>query len=159
MTAVQGFADRLGRFFERNGLPRMAGRVLGHLLASDPPEQTFEQVVEAVGASRSAVSVATRLLVSLDLVERFGVPGQRRDRYRIRDDAWTSMLKQDLSAAAQLRVLAEDGLRLVAAKPAAAQERLREMREFFIFLEQAYAPVLAEWEQRRAARAPGGGQS
>jgi len=150
VTAAHGFADRLGRFFESNGMPRMAGRVMGHLLTCDPPEQTFDEIVDGVEASRSTVSVATRLLVRLDLVERFGVPGQRRDRYRIRDDAWTSMLRQDLSAATQLRLLAEDGLQLVRAAPRSAQARLRTMREFFIFLEKSYAPVLAEWEQRSA---------
>ena len=80
MSSTHGFADRLGRFFEQNGLPRMAGRVLGHLLTCDPPEQTFDEVVAAMAASRSSVSVATQLLVRLDLVDRFGVPGERSTR-------------------------------------------------------------------------------
>lgn len=150
MTDAYGFADRLGRFFEGNGLPRMAGRVMGHLLTCDPPEQTFDGLVEAMGASRSSVSVATRLLVSLNLVERFAVPGERRDRYRIRDDAWTSMLRHDLAAAVQLRQLAEDGLRLVADKPPEATRRLAGMREFFEYVEQAYEPIIAEWDRRRS---------
>ncbi|MEV4312314.1 hypothetical protein [Actinocrispum sp. NPDC049592] len=143
-----GFADRLGRFFEANGLPRAAGRVMGRLLVCDPPEPTFDELVEAVGASRSTVSVAAQLLIRLDLVERFSVPGQRRDRYRLRDDAWTSMLKQDIAAARQLRALADDGLRVVGSQPPARQARLRAMREFSVFLEEAYTPILAEWEKR-----------
>jgi hypothetical protein len=128
----------------------MAGRVMGHLLVCDPPEQTFDELVEAVAASRSTVSVATQLLVRLDLVERFGVPGQRRDRYRLRADAWTSMLRQDISAAGQLRALADDGLRVIETEPPAVQARLHAMRDFSVFLEQAYEPLLAEWEQRSA---------
>src|SRR5262245_55397295 len=106
--SLDDFGERLGRFFERNGLPRAAGRVLGHLLTCDPAEQTFDEIVAATGASRSTISVATRLLMQLDLVERFGLAGERRDRYRLREGAWTAMLKQDVSAATQLRDLAQD---------------------------------------------------
>lgn len=153
-ASLHSFADRLGRFFEDNGLPRMAGRLMGHLLTCDPPEQTFDDLVDAVTASRSTVSVATRLLVRLDLVERFGVPGERRDRYRLRDDAWTMLLRQDMSAATQLRLLAEDGLRLVETQPPDGQERLRTMKEFYAFLEEAYAPILDEWDRRRSRTGP-----
>ena len=148
-ASFHAFADRLGRFFEDNGLPRMVGRVLGHLLICDGSEQTFDDLVEAVGASRSTVSVATRLLQQLNLVERFGVPGERRDRYRVREDAWTMLLKQDIAAATQLRTLAEEGLGLATNK--ASRTRMREMREFFVFLERAYAPILARWERERAS--------
>jgi DNA-binding transcriptional regulator GbsR (MarR family) len=149
-ATAHGFADRLGRFFEDNGLPRMAGRVMGHLLTCDPPEQTFDDVVEAVAASRSTVSVATRLLVQLGLVERFGVPRDRRDRYRLREDAWTMLLEQDMSAATQLKLLAEDGLQLLKSQPPAVRARLRAMKEFYAFLEEAYAPILAQWKKRRS---------
>jgi DNA-binding transcriptional regulator GbsR (MarR family) len=149
MAQAHDFADRLGRFFEDNGLPRMAGRVMGHLLTCDPPEQTFDEVVEAVGASRSSVSVATRLLVQLGLAERFGLPGERRDRYRLREDAWAQLLRQDMAVATELKRLAEDGLALVESQPPAGRARLSAMREFYAFLEEAYAPLLAQWERRR----------
>jgi DNA-binding transcriptional regulator GbsR (MarR family) len=146
---LHGFSDRLGRFFEDNGLPRIAGRVMGHLLTCDPPEPTFDDMVEALAASRSTVSVATRLLIKIGLVERYGVPKERRDRYRVRDDAWSMMLKQDLTAATQLKQFAEEGLRLVGAQPPNVRARLRAMKDFFVFLEDAYAPILTQWEKRR----------
>lgn len=147
MTLVD-FSDRIARFFERNGLPRMAGRILGHLLTCDPAEQTFEELADATGASRSTVSVATRLLVQLELIERFGVPGERRDRYRLQEDAWTALLKQDMAAAAQLRGFAEDGLRRTASPT--VRTRLRAMKEFFGFLEDSYTPLLTRWEKVRS---------
>jgi hypothetical protein len=148
-ATTREFGERLGRFFEHNGLPRMAGRMLGHLLVCTPAEQRFDELVAALGASRSTVSVVTRLLEQLGLVERFGVPGDRRDRYRLRADAWTMNLKQDLRAASQLKTLADEGLALVAGQPPAARARLRAMKEFYAFLEGAYAPILQRWEKRR----------
>ncbi|MEY4580304.1 MAG: hypothetical protein RL701_5007 [Pseudomonadota bacterium] len=143
------FSELLGRFFESNGLPRVAGRVLGHLLTCAPAEQTFDELVAVTAASRSTVSVASRLLVQLELVERFGIPGERRDRYRLREDAWTSLLKQDVSAATQLRKLAQHGLKQAQKQPATVRARLKAMRDFFIFLEGAYTPLLASWEKQR----------
>lgn len=149
-TPAYDFSDKLGRFFEKNGLPRMAGRVMGYLLTCVPPEQTFDEIVSAVAASRSSVSVATQLLVRLGFVERFGVPEQRRDRYRVCDEAWTTMLKQDIASARELRGLAEDGLRRTKGAPRAASARLRAMRDFYAFLEGSLVPLLAAWERRGA---------
>lgn len=155
MKRSRAFQEQLALFLETSGLPRTAGRVLAHLLTCEPPEQTFEQIVEASGASRSTVSVATRSLLQLELVERFGLPGERRDHYRLRADAWTAMHKQDLTAAAKLRELAEQGLRLAKTGSPSVRGRLRSMKEFFVFLEDAYTPVLARWNRRSSpARKP-----
>lgn len=147
-TASYDFADKLGRFFEKYGLPRMAGRVLGHLLTCMPPEQTFDEIVAAVGASRSSVSVATQLLLRLEFAERFGVPDDRRDRYRIRAEAWTTVLRQDLASARELEQLAEEGLGTLKGAPRAATARLRAMRDFYVFLGGSLEPLLAAWERR-----------
>jgi len=147
-TGLQAFADRIGRFFADHGLPPAAGRIFGHLLTCDPPEQTFDEVVTATGQSRSTVSVATRLLVQVGLAERFGLAGDRRDRYRLRPDAWTMLLKQDLAAATRLKLLADEGLGLLARQPPALRARLRAMKEFYGFLEEAHLPLVAAWEKR-----------
>jgi DNA-binding transcriptional regulator GbsR (MarR family) len=141
--------DRLGRFFAANGLPRTAGRVVGYLLVCDPPAQTFDDIVAAIGASRSTVSVATRLLLRLGLLERFGVPGERRDRYHVPSSAWTSLLEQDLAAATELKRIADDGLALLGGASQASRTRLRDMKKFFAFLEAAYVPIRARWNATR----------
>lgn len=150
---LHAFSDKLGRFFEENGLSRMAGRVLGHLLTESPAEPTFDELVTALAASRSTVSVATRFLIQVGLVERFGVAGERRDRYRLREDAWTQLLRQDIAAATTLKLLAAEGLGLVGKESPAIRARLRAMKEFYTFLEAAYAPLLGRWSRRRGKAA------
>jgi DNA-binding transcriptional regulator GbsR (MarR family) len=147
------FSDKLGRFFEKNGLPRMAGRVMGHLLAATPPEQTFDEIVAAVGASRSSVSVATQLLLRLQFIERFSVPEERRDRYRLAADAWTVILRQDLEAARELRALAERAIQSAKAERVPLGQ-LEQMRDFYGFLEESLEPLLAKWERRRRSPSP-----
>ncbi|MFT3708486.1 MAG: hypothetical protein QM817_12610 [Archangium sp.] len=146
---IASFDDRLGRFFESIGMPRTAGRVLARLLTCDPPEQDFEALVKAVKASRSTVSVVTRLLVDLGLIERFSVAGDRKDRYRVPDGAWEALLRKDIETARQLRELANEGLASVKKKPRSVQARLRGMRAFYEFLEGEYAPLVKRWQRRR----------
>ena len=42
----QRFVEEVGIVFEQTGLPRMAGRILGWLLISDPPHQSTDQLTQ-----------------------------------------------------------------------------------------------------------------
>jgi hypothetical protein len=64
------FVEDMSLYFEQMGLPRMAGRVLGVLLISDPPEQSLNDVAEVLQASKSSMSTTTRLLSEMGLIER-----------------------------------------------------------------------------------------
>src|SRR5215475_10862581 len=75
------FADHVGRFYTRqHGLPPMAGRMLGYLLICDPPQQTIDQLAEALLASRSAITGAVKLLEAYGMVVRNRRTGERVDR-------------------------------------------------------------------------------
>lgn len=79
---TQDVIERMGLFFEKEGLPRIAGRVLAYLLLSPEP-RTLEQLAEALKVSRSSVSTDARLLERRGTVERVTVPGDRRNYYQI----------------------------------------------------------------------------
>ena len=74
------FIEEVGIVFEQTGLPRMAGRVFGWLLISDPPYQSPAELAEVLMASKGSISTTTRLLLQLGLVERFIIPGERHGR-------------------------------------------------------------------------------
>jgi hypothetical protein len=71
-------AEELGLMLADAGLPEIAGRVLGWLLACDPPEQSLEQLRVASKASRASISNMTRLLLHFGFIERGG-GGASRD--------------------------------------------------------------------------------
>jgi DNA-binding transcriptional regulator GbsR (MarR family) len=73
------FIEDIGLFFEQMGMPRMAGRILGVLLISDPPAQSITEISEKLKASKSSVSIMARLLVENGLIERVASPVPRRD--------------------------------------------------------------------------------
>ncbi len=81
------FVEDIGLFFEKMGMPRMAGRILGVLLISDPPAQSITEIAEKLRASKSSVSIMARLLVENGLIERVASPLPRRDYYRFNQAA------------------------------------------------------------------------
>jgi DNA-binding transcriptional regulator GbsR (MarR family) len=142
------FLNEVGAFFAAHGMSPIAGRLFAHLLVCDPPEQSFEQLCEALDASRASISMMTRLLVQIGLLER--LPGRgRRLSYRLHQDAWTRLLEDDLRSAARLRELATSGVRLLSRRRAPARQRLEAMQQFYAFLERETAQSLAKWKEAR----------
>src|SRR3954447_18490049 len=75
------FTDHVGRFYARQyGFPPMAGRLLGYLFVCDPPQQTIDELGEALLASRSAITGAVKLLETQGRAGRARTAGERMDR-------------------------------------------------------------------------------
>lgn len=147
-TKNKQFAEEVGIVFEQTGMPRMAGRILGWLLISDPPHQSTEQITKALMASKGSISTMTRLLIQLGLIERISLPGVRHDYFRLRSDAWQHMIGRGLTEEIKMvRQLAERGLRLLGDKTPVTRTWLEEMVDVYTFLEKEFPVLLARWER------------
>ena len=131
------------------GLPRIAGRVLSALLVADPPEQTAEQLAATLHASRGAISGGTTILTTMGLIERRRRPGDRKDYFRNKPNAWFEATKQQAVLLAQLRQLAEKGLKIAESDKPEVTEGLRDMRDMLIFYERELPEMFARWEKSR----------
>lgn len=143
------FVEEVGLSFEMVGLPRMAGRIFGWLLISNPPHQSPGELAEVLQASKGSISTMTRLLVQIGLIERISLPGQRRDYFRIKINAWSELTKQRLTQIRTFRQLAERGLELLQDEDPSLLQRLEEMRDMHAFLEQELPLMTERWEQQR----------
>jgi DNA-binding transcriptional regulator GbsR (MarR family) len=132
----------VGRVFETFGLSRMAGRILGWLLICDPPRQSSAQLAQALGASKGAISTATRLLESSALITRIAVPGSRGDAFELTPHAFDQAHNQ-LGTMRVFRELMEKGLAVIGDPHSPRAARLRVTRDFYAFLEREY-PKLVE---------------
>lgn len=142
------FVEEVGMYFEQTGLPRMAGRILGRLIISDPPHQSPSGLAEALLASKGSISTMTRLLTEIGLIERFSLPGVRRDYFRIRPGAWHHLLAQRLDQLRAWRQIAERALELVEGKAVLTREWLEEVRDMYAFFEQELPVLVERWEQK-----------
>ena len=154
------YVEEVALGVERQGLFRMAGRVLGWLLICDPPEQTSGQIAEVLQASKGSISGAMKFLVPSGLVERFSRPGDRRNYYRCRPGAWPDLARDQSRQYDDFRRLALRGLELLADAPAARRERLQGMHDLYAWLEREMPALWERWRrehQEKETRGDGNG--
>ena len=144
------FAEDVGLMFEGVGMPRMAGRILGWLLVSDPAQQSLSEIAEVLQASKGSISTMTRLLIQIGLIERVSLPGDRRDYFQIKPHAWTRMAQQRLTQITAFRALADRGLTLLSNQDHHLQARLQEMRDIHAFWERELPLLNERWERERS---------
>ena len=146
------FIEDIGLFFEQMGMPRMAGRILGVLLISDPPAQSITDIAQALKASKSSISIMARLLVENGLIERVASPIPRRDYYRFKAGGWILYMRQWLGLMSELHEIAERGLALMGEMPSEMKERLLEAHDLFSLMEERFPALLETLEKERLMR-------
>lgn len=144
---IMSYVEQWGMLFEALGATRMMGRVLGWLLVCDPPDQTAKQIADAVGASISSVSTATRALAQSAFIERVGVHGERSIHFRVRPGMWTQLINVRMRHLGTMCELAEEGLGLLPDSGTRHRARLREIESYCSFMERELPSLLARWEK------------
>ena len=146
------FIEDISLYFEQMGLPRMAGRVLGVLLISAPPEQSLNDLCEVLQTSKSAVSTTTRLLTEMGLIERVPSSKPREVAFRFKAGGWLVFMRMRLRLMASLHQIAEQGLMLLEDQPPALRERLQEAHDMFSQIEEELPALLRRIENERGLR-------
>lgn len=143
------FADHVGRFYARQyGFPPMAGRLLGYLFVCDPPQQTIDELGEALLASRSAVTGAVKLLESYRMARRTRAAGERMDRVGL-DPASQQPQNFDSGIHREHAALFREGLALLADAPPERRAPLEEMVALAEFLGERLPALMEEWHAYR----------
>jgi DNA-binding transcriptional regulator GbsR (MarR family) len=123
-AAADDLVERMGLLWEEEGLPRIAGRMIGFLLLQ-PDACSLDEMAESLGVSKASVSVDARRLERIGFVERVGRPGDRRDYYAIGADMLARVLTHKLEGVRRLQDAIASARRLPGNAPAVRQ-RLTE---------------------------------
>ncbi|MGK0237126.1 MAG: DNA-binding transcriptional regulator GbsR (MarR family) [Candidatus Pelagisphaera sp.] len=127
---VDRFIEQKGMEYQAEGLPRIAGRLMGLMLIEDGPF-AFGGLAERLKVSRGSVSTNTRLLESLGVIERVSKPGERGDFFQLSSDPYVSLLggiNLRLKRALTNAKKAQSGLPKTMKN---AQDRLSELEAFY----------------------------
>jgi DNA-binding transcriptional regulator GbsR (MarR family) len=84
---VQSFVLHFGEMGGRWGVNRTVGQIYALLFLSDRPLNA-EQISEALGMSRSNVSMGMKELDAWRLIRKRHLPGDRREYFEAPDDIW-----------------------------------------------------------------------
>ncbi|HPE89657.1 MAG TPA: MarR family transcriptional regulator [Spirochaetia bacterium] len=142
------FIEDVALFCEQMGLPRMAGRVLGVLLISDPPSQSLNELCDCLQASKSSVSTMARLLVGEGLIEPAPCLVPRRDYFRFKDGGWLEFMRRRMEVMAGLHAIADRGLELLDGKDESLRTRLEEAHDVFEFVDSEFRGWLERMGKR-----------
>jgi DNA-binding transcriptional regulator GbsR (MarR family) len=107
------FIEKHGMLIEEVGHPRMAGRIEGALLMTEPKGMTMVDLCQILQASKSSISTTIRLLQELGLVERVIMPGDRKEYYRTGRQNVMNMLKKKFSVLAKFSAHLADGTEIM----------------------------------------------
>ena len=94
--ARERFVETMGRHFEEEGVPRIAGRLCGRLMLEEE-ECSLDDLAEALQVSKGSISSNARLLEDWGVAERVTRPGDRRDYYRLAPDIHQRLLNRQVA--------------------------------------------------------------
>jgi len=136
---IQAFVLHFGEMGGRWGINRTVGQIYALLFLSDRPLNA-DEITEALGVSRSNVSMGIKELEAWRLVRKRHLPGDRRDYLEAPDDIW--QIVRTLAEERRKREvdptlsLLRDVLMETPTSPAErhAQDRMREMHDLIELL-------------------------
>ncbi|MEV0308375.1 GbsR/MarR family transcriptional regulator [Nonomuraea fuscirosea] len=139
------WVERVAMYLARDGVPPIAGRVLGWLMVCDPPEQSAGEISQAIGASRASLTSNLRLLSSMGFLAWRTRPGERTVYYRMAGDAWAVVVRKQIAGLTSFLDITRDGLDLVGPDDERA-ERIRQAHTTFEWMAKVFqnAPLPGE---------------
>jgi DNA-binding transcriptional regulator GbsR (MarR family) len=144
-AAERRFIDGVARLLVPWGVPQTAARLYGYLLLLPEPVG-LDRITADLAMSKSTASVAARLLEKYRLTLRHGEAGSKRVLYEVSQD-YDGMLTEQNRLIDGLAGLLTGGARALASR--AAQNRLREMAEFYATIGEAMDTALRRWRTGR----------
>lgn len=149
------FVERWSRILAAEGLPPVAGRLWAWLLVCEPPEQTVDDIREAVGASRGAISGAVRWLEPSGLIHRTRRRGDRRDYWSSTPDAMIRVIENKQRQMRPSIETLESALTALSDRSPASLQRLRDVHELYQVLFGVVLVAVDQFKEDRAAKTAG----
>ncbi|RDI49594.1 GbsR/MarR family transcriptional regulator [Nocardia mexicana] len=142
------FVERLGGAMAASGAPPMAARVMARMLISESGAMTSAELADALEVSQPSISGAIRFLAQIGFVSRERVPRTRKERYRISDNVWETVLTLRNDSLDTWKAALQSGIGLYG-EDSETGRRLTEAVEFFEFVQEDMRGLIRRWHERR----------
>jgi DNA-binding transcriptional regulator GbsR (MarR family) len=149
--SLQQFIESMGVFFERYGVSRIGGRMLGLLIVAER-ELTLDEIAATLHVSRASVSTNARILTLYGMAQLVTRPGDRRDYYRLLSDTWSRAMEAELEATLEMRRIGERGLAAARVSDRAATEHLEELIAYCDLVLEDRRITLEHWRNRKHSK-------
>lgn len=146
------FVEQMGLILQGEGLPRIAGRIMGLMIMHGGPFSLTE-LAERLSVSRASISTNTRLLEELGVIERTATPGDRQDYFRLSRQPYARMVRGVVRRMRRAREVVEGTQESLPEDMSETHERLEELDAFYEALIESFLNVIDEWDAERQGSA------
>ncbi len=153
-AAVETFIERMGLSAQADGLPRIAGRMLGYFIIYGGP-CSLASLAGNLEVSRASVSTNARVLRDLGVLEATAVPGDRQDYYRLADQHCLRMLEGYVERMGVMRNNLAAAQRDLPKGWPEAKARLSDTHAFIDVASDNFRHIIDRLQRRPAARKNG----
>jgi DNA-binding transcriptional regulator GbsR (MarR family) len=140
--------EKFGLSFEQDGLPRIAGRIVGFMILRGGPF-TLDELSDQLQISKTSASTNTRLLETLGLLTHTAKPGDRRDYYQLASEYGERIFAMASQRIKKMHDLLAEAAEALPAAGEGGRDRLRNMQQFYEFLLTDIAGCVNRWETYR----------
>lgn len=142
--------EKLGVFYEKNGLSPVAARILALLLVSARTELTFDEIREELSISKSATSNALNLLLTTEQIEYITLPGDRKRYFRSMIINWQDKMKQKMNSMIAMTSLMTEVQNQRPVDPASEfNNSLNELISFMNFFHKEIPGLFDKWRKAK----------
>ncbi|WP_209388382.1 hypothetical protein [Rhodohalobacter sp. SW132] len=142
------YIENTGLMFEAFGMTRMSGRFFGYLVVNDKDAASFNDIKEALNASKGSISGTSSQLLNAGLIEQVSLPGDRKTYYRLSKDRVGSILKARTKLFEQFAKTLVEG-RSLKNREDDVSEWLLEISTFYSWIGDQIDETLEEWEKNK----------
>ena len=136
--------DELAMQFEQLGLSPIAGRIVAWLLIAPRPDQSSQEIADAIEVSRGSVSTQTQVLQGMGMIERFRRTGSREVYFHLHPQLLLDMLMKQARLAGRMAEIVDQMVEVNG-----ATQRLDEFQSINAFIGRRIPELVREWRQER----------
>ncbi|MBN2667667.1 MAG: hypothetical protein JXR60_00430 [Bacteroidales bacterium] len=148
MTEKEKYIEEVGIFYEKYGLPKMAGRILGCLISSETDNNSFENLRDILKASKGSISGNINLLLNQNMIEKHTISGDRKSYYRIAMNSLENIMEAKTKSVTEFRIILEKGLNINPNQNSLNFNNISDILDYYNFLEIEIPLLRVKWEKR-----------
>lgn len=144
----QELIEKIGIYFEQSMQPT-AARILALLIVSSQESFSFDEIREILKLSKSATSNGLNFLLSVNKIEYYTKPGDRKRYFKWNPAKTIHHFKEGIQKLLGLSILFEDALKEKDSQESYNSKMLEELTDLMNFLNKEMPSVYQKWEDNR----------
>ncbi|WP_228779821.1 GbsR/MarR family transcriptional regulator [Aquiflexum lacus] len=142
--------ERIGVYHEQQGMQPLMGRILGLLLILDDAEATFEDIIEHLNVSKSAVSTALNVMQIQNRVAYRTKPGERKRYFYLNMGNWEKDIEKELHEIAKVGEFVQEALTLRSNKKTEFNSYLQNLCQFMEYFKKQIPRLFRDFENSKS---------